>query len=291
MRALGGWSTIEVQIFLFASTFVKLSCIKAGAEASGHGRFSLILLQNVVRVCASKAEVRRRFYSSDVNPSDSLFNTGPRWQLDPCFSCFSAGPYYNLCRRGPTRSSQSMRMVGKWWVKERVKSEKRADFVPAVFQSFLEKGNTHKKKQLRKEQMNFQGMDAFFCNTANTTCRRTRGFCRCYVVQCRSHMKNKGTQLNDRPRPKCSPTAISQLIQTFRRWWYSIQINILYISWWETDLHIPLLSSDLNSSDHWLYRLWKRGGVAWSRCGEAGRLGGCLSHPYWNQTGCCLKKL
>ena len=142
----------------------------------------------------------------------------------------AAGPLFQLFQRRSILQPMQKRankklsihedggkMMGKDNVKERVKSEKRADFVPAVFQSFLEKV-THKKKQLRKEQMNFQGMDAFFCNTANTTCRRTRGFCRCYVVQCRSHMKNKGTQLNDRPRPKCSPTAISQLVQTFRRW-------------------------------------------------------------------------
>ena len=55
--------------------------------------------------------------------------------------------------------------------------------------------------------MSFQGMEAFLINTTD---RRTQGVCRCEVAQCRSHVKNKGTQLNDWPQPKESPTSLSQ---------------------------------------------------------------------------------
>lgn len=215
-RFLGG----EVQIFLFPSHLpVKLSCMKKGAEALRHHfhRFSLIfILQTVVRVsCVHHWNLRCAEDSTLIMSTPQILCQGSSWT--PWNSCFSAGPYYNLCRRGPTRSSQSIRMVGKWW--ENISGP---SCVPKLFGK---KVTQEKPLQLRKDKMSFQGMEAFLIKNTDW---RTQGVCRCEVVQCRSHMKNKGTQLNDWPQPKGSPTSLSQLIQMFWRWWYkTYQIMII----------------------------------------------------------------
>lgn len=111
-QVLGG----EVQILLFPSHLpVKLSCMKKGAEALRHHfhRFSLIfILQTVVRVsCVHHWNLRCAEDSTLIMSTPQILCQGSSWT--PWNSCFSAGPYYNLCRRGPTRSSQSIRMVGQ----------------------------------------------------------------------------------------------------------------------------------------------------------------------------------
>lgn len=241
-QVLGG----EVQIFLFPSHLpVKLSCMKKGAEALRHHfhRFSLIfILQTVVRVsCVHHWNLRCAEDSILIMSTPQILCQGSSWT--PWNSCFSAGPYYNLCRRGPTRSSQSIRMLGKWWEN----NGKGPSCVPKLFGK---KGNT------RKNIANWERTRWIFKEWKRFLSRPLTDPGRVFVDV---KLRNAGAMWRTRerslmtgPNQKGVPPRFHNFCSDVLKMVIQIISNhdncytMLYISWSETDLHIPLVSSDLN---------------------------------------------